>query len=224
MNLVFKKMKEKRKQIQQFKRTQELIPVQKLFHQAILTKQNILVGGLQVDSLNIELMGHDERIDVRDEFSASISSMLQNIQISVLAEPVDLSDIIEFQKKKVAQESVATRQLLRSGYIRYLEESSQQQNTLKKERYIFLAEKVNDINNEKHIYDQLDILMEKLDTLKAGLYSLSEDGFEANILNANDIIQVYQVHFNNYQARINRFKSVAPILVTTNDKEVNANV
>lgn len=219
-------MKENRKQKQHVKRTQELIPVQKLFHQAILTKQNILIGGLKVDSLNIELMGHDERMDVRDEFSASISSMFQKMQISVLAEPVDLSDIIEFQKKKVAQESIATRQLLRRGYIRYLEEASQEQNTLKKERYIFLAEKVNDINNEKHVYDQLEILMEKLDTLRAGLYSLSEDGFEANVMNANDIIQVYQVHFNNYQARINRFKSVAPVFITTNDngKEVNANV
>ncbi|MEB8732800.1 hypothetical protein P4G91_17150, partial [Bacillus cereus] len=71
-----------------------------------------------------------------EEFGAIVSGIPCEFQIEVLAEPVDLSDYVEDQKQKIEEESNAMRQLLRSGYVSYLENSSHAQNTLKKAHYL----------------------------------------------------------------------------------------
>lgn len=136
----FQKWQEKRKQRQQAKRTQDLIPIQTLYHQAILTKKQTLIVGIRVGTMNLELMGEEDKLELMEEFGAIVSGIPCEFQIEVLAEPVDLSDYVEDQKQKIEEESNAMRQLLRSGYVSYLENSSHAQNTLKKAHYLLLRE------------------------------------------------------------------------------------
>ncbi|MCI0767292.1 hypothetical protein [Bacillus sp. TL12] len=213
--MTLKKWKEKRKQKQQAKRTQDLIPIKTLYHQAILTKNQNLIAGIRVGTMNLELMGEEEKIELLEDFGAIVSSIPCKFQIEVLAEPVDLSDYVEDQKQKIEEESNANRQLLRRGYVSYLETSSQVQNTLKKAHYLLLSAEVRE--DEGSIRDGLETLLERTEMIRENLTDLSEDGLECHILNANEIVQMLQVHFNNYQARINRFKEVSPPYITISD-------
>ncbi|MDA2638691.1 hypothetical protein [Bacillus sp. FSL R12-0069] len=203
-----KKWKDKRQKQQQAKRTQELIPIQTLYHQAILTKNQTLVVGIRVGTMNLELMGEDEKLELMEEFGAVVSGIPCEFQIEVLAEPVDLSDYVEDQKRKIEDEPNAMRQLLRRGYVSYLEQSSHVQNTLKKAHYVLLKEKVS--GEEESVQIGLETLLERAEQVREHLTELSEDGLECHILNAYEIVQILQVHFNHYQARINRFKEVSP--------------
>lgn len=210
MNL--KKWNEQRKQRQQIKRTQDLIPIQTLYHQAILTKNQTLVVGIRVGTMNLELMGEDDKLELMEEFGGIVSGIPCEFQIEVLAEPVDLSDYVEDQKQKIEEESNTMRQLLRRGYVSYLEKSSHVQNTLKKAHYLLLKEKVR--GEEESIQNGLETLLERAEQLRENLTELSEDGLECHILNAQEMVQILQVHFNNYQARMNRFKEVSPPYIT----------
>ncbi|MEB8748160.1 hypothetical protein P4G85_07270, partial [Bacillus cereus] len=66
----FQKWQEKRKQRQQAKRTQDLIPIQTFYHQAILTKKQTLIVGIRVGTMNLELMGEEDKLEVMEEFGA----------------------------------------------------------------------------------------------------------------------------------------------------------
>ncbi|MGG0321148.1 hypothetical protein ABEY48_16405 [Bacillus mycoides] len=218
----FQKWQENRKQKQQAKRTQDLIPIQTLYHQAILTKKQTLIVGIRVGTMNLELMGEEDKLELMEEFGAIVSGIPCEFQIEVLAEPVDLSDYVEDQKQKIEEESNAMRQLLRSGYVSYLENSSHAQNTLKKAHYLLLREKVE--GSEESVQNGLETLLERAEMLRENLTELSEDGLECHILNAHEIVQILQVHFNNYQARINRFKEVSSPYITVKHAKSRQNI
>ncbi|EAC2922385.1 hypothetical protein [Listeria seeligeri] len=179
-------------------------------------ERKTLIGGLHCPPINLSMMTKLELMDLRRNFSTAISNAGDAIQIKIIAEPVDLSDMIENEYNAMNQISDVVKQDLKRSYIQFLEERAVDQSTLQKERYFLLKE---NYRSDQDKVEKIEILKERLNQLIDDLMDITEDTYISTLLSGQKLVQILQIDLNYYEAKMNRFISQSPEFIVSGEEE-----
>lgn len=160
----------KKEQKQRQKSLQEWINVKDIHSDMIVTRDNRLIKMLQVNTVNTQLMSDREIKDLFERYENFLRSAInENIQITVVSQPVDLSDYIKQQERMLHQTTDEPKKRLLRAYIEYNRDLELSDSVVQRKRYLIVDEKIKNDNVErakKHLESKLEAIEKALSLMK----------------------------------------------------------
>lgn len=152
------------------------------------TSDNNFVKVIQVSSINLSLMSMKEQKDVFDGYRTFINELnTKSIQISQIAQPVNLAQYLLFIDLKTEEEEDIAKRMLKRSYKNYIENIQKSRNMVKRERYIIISTPIGS-DREKSLQEVERtslIIQSKIDNMLHGSARLSSE-----ILQNNELIKL----------------------------------
>jgi type IV secretory pathway VirB4 component len=171
---------------------QELVPIKALDSGVFVTPDNRMVQILKVSAINLELMSNAEVNEILEEYEAFLKSLMFEVQIEMVSQPVDLKRYIETQQEILKGVHNPYRRKLLEGYIEYARNIEISQNIIQRQRYIIFDESIK-MTGRKGYEDAILELQGKMETVVSGLKDLDLIVEEVTDL---EIMKYFQIFFN----------------------------
>lgn len=147
---------------QEKKSAQKLIPIKGLDSGVIITPDNRLVQVCKVDAVNTELMSNREFNALVENYEAVLKSINFETQVTIVSQPVDLSEYIKNQQEILKNTKNFHRKRLLNSYIDYSRGMEKSRKVIQRQRYIIFDEPIKK-PDEKGYQEALQDLQEKTD-------------------------------------------------------------
>jgi len=121
--------------------TQSRIPIKKIAHETYETKDNALVAVLKVDTINLSLENDENETRILDNYEKRMLVNLDfDIQQQIVAEKIDLREHRNQQINELEAIEDPIQRRLKESYIDYVKEKENNNNLVKKQRYVVIRE------------------------------------------------------------------------------------
>lgn len=197
----------------QQKTTQEYIRYDFIQRRSVVTTDNKIIGGIFCPDINTKLMSESQK----DSFASSLGRALtraKKIQAKRENMPVDISDMIQEEEKKLSKLTDPVRKSLKSSYISLLKKGAENSVLTEKKAYYLISES---FTSEKEIEEKTVILDERLQEFYQNLLEILEEGYKPRMISGTELVQLLEVNINSYGAKVNRFVKENPEFILTNE-------
>lgn len=128
--------------------------IKDVFSGAYETTDNRFVKVLEVSSLNLSLMNGRERKNIFEGYRTFINELqiTNEIQISVIAQPINLSQYLLHVDRQTEHESNVAKRMLTKSYKRQIEDIQKSRNMVARKRYVILSQPIT-ADREKSIQE-----------------------------------------------------------------------
>src|SRR5690606_32231638 len=119
------------------------------------TTDNHVVKVIEVSSVNLSLMNETEIQNIFSSYRTFINELnTKHIQISQIAQPVNLSQYMLYVDRKTENEKNHAKRMLKQSYKSYVENIQKSCNTVQRKRYIIIRSTT--INDQEKTLQELE--------------------------------------------------------------------
>jgi type IV secretory pathway VirB4 component len=193
--------RQKQKQNTGERSTQELLEVEDIKDDVIITKDQRLVAVIWVSAINLDLMSKAEQRYVFESFEVFLSGLNDNIQFENVAEPVNLRHYLKSLLDTHGKETNGFKKRLLASYTQFVDENQTKKSIVKKEHYIVIDEEIKG-KDDFDYHDALEDLSKRVREIKQQIREmLGQDmHLDCNQLNNNQLLALLQVFYNYQEA------------------------
>lgn len=128
---------------------QSLIPIYSIYNELIETKDGRLTKVLSVTAVNTTLMSYAEEKEVLEGYENFLKNLRKPIQITRVAEPIDLTDYIRDLKLKMRATNNPYRRQMLQSYVNYAAQLQEDRDIIRRNRYVIIDEKFTDARSKE---------------------------------------------------------------------------
>ncbi len=180
-------------QLQREKTANQWIPVADIEGSIVYRKDNLLIGMLRVQPLNIDLFSDNEKKRKVEALAEELNGENEGLQIFCIGRPVDLNNYLEWLQDKARLEQDYTRKRVLKAFIKEASYTASSGETVERRFYIIIS-KQNSEKAEEELINRLRDLQNKLSS--AELIS--------NICKDDELMDVYSLFAHPIQAAFER--------------------
>lgn len=191
---------------QREKTANQWIPISDIEGEVAYRKNNLLVGMLRVQPLNIGLFSDNEKKRKVDALAEELNGENEGLQIFCIGRPVDLDNYLEWLQDKARQEQDYTRKRILKSFIKEASDTASSGETVERRFYIIFTKKAGNKAEEE--------LKNKLRDFQ---HKLSSAELMSHICKDDELMDVYSLFAHPVQASFERFNiemQLPPILET----------
>lgn len=216
----------------------KILGIKNVFSGCYETTDNRFVKVLEVSSLNLSLMSRNEKNTIFESYKTFLSELqfLKKLQISQIAQPVNLSKYMLNVEKETEGEKNLAKSLLSKSYLKYGDQIQKSKNMVSRKRYIIIDHPIS--NDREHSLREVErkaLLVEtNINNMLRGYSKL----YAKPLLNDELLKLLYTcIDYNNSQALggyiVSRAQNKSSISVGTNtakdiietyQKQLNENI
>ncbi|SFI68170.1 hypothetical protein [Thermoflavimicrobium dichotomicum] len=137
------------------KAAQDLIPVRNIYDEMIETSDQRLIKILSVSSVNLSLMSYQEEREVLEGYEVFLKSLKQPIQITRVAEPINLKGYIVYLKKLLNKTENPYRRRMLESYIDYTQRLQEDRQMIRRQCYVIIDEAFSDERSKQKAIKKL---------------------------------------------------------------------
>ncbi|OTP25092.1 hypothetical protein A5823_002848 [Enterococcus faecalis] len=192
--------------------TQEYIRYDFIQRRSVVTTDKKIIGGIFCPDINTKMLTEKQK----ESFAKYLGQALtraKKIQAKRENMPVDISDVIKEEEKKVQRLSDPVRKGLKSSYISLLKKGAENSILTEKKAYYLISET---FYSEKEIEEKTLILDERLQEFYQNLTEILEEGYAPKMMTGTELVQLLEANINSYSAKVNRFVKENPEYILTN--------
>lgn len=148
--------------------TQSKIPIKKIAHETYETKDNALVAVLKIDTINLSLENDENETRILDNYENRMLVNLDfDIQQQIVAEKIDLREHRNQQINELETIQDPIERRLKASYIDYVKEKENNNNLVKKQRYVVIREEFdpNEKGSRQKAKEELKHKVERVQSL-----------------------------------------------------------
>lgn len=168
--------------------TRKKLGIRNIYSGCYETTDDYFVKVLECSSINMSLMNNNEKSAIYDSYRSFLSeSFTKSLQLSQIAQPVNLSQYLLFIDRETENEQdIAKRQLVKS-YKRYIESIQKSKNMVSRKTYVIVKQKISS-DREKSLSDlerNANITKTNLENMLRGYEAL-----EVTILQNDELLKL----------------------------------
>lgn len=191
--------KKKQEQTPQ-KSVQDCIPVRGIYNEMIETTDNRLIKVLSVTAVNTHLMSYAEEREVLEGYESFLKTLDKPIQITRVAEPIDLQEyILQLRRRYRGEKNPFKKKMLKS-YIEYAKSLQANREMIRRNRYVIIDESFTNAENKEKAIERLKL---RANDLKLGIEEmLYQQKLEAYELSNTELKKYLHMFFDYENAQI----------------------
>lgn len=189
---------------QREKTANQWMPISDIDECTVYRKDNILIGMLRVQPLNIDLLSDKEKRRKVESLTEELNGEKEAFQIFCIGRPVDLNSYLDLMQEKAKAEQNYTRRNILKSFIKEASNIASSGDTVERRFYIILT---------KHYENKAE--EELMNRLKDMQNKLSSAELSSSICKEDELIDVYSLFAHPAQAAFERTyadSDLAPIL------------
>ncbi len=175
--------------------------IKNVFAGCFETTDNRFVKVIEVSSINISLMNKSEKRSISESYRNFLSEMqfLKSMQISQIAQPINLTQYLLYIDKKTASEKDSAKRMLNRSYKKYVENIQKSRNMVARKRYIMIDQPIS-TDREKALSEierKASLIKNNIENMLRGHGSL-----QATVLQNDELIKLMYtcLDYDNAQA------------------------
>ena len=190
------KSEEEVKQQQRIKTAQQWLPISDINGCVAYRKDNVLVGMLRVQPLNLELLSDAEKRRKIEALSEELNGESEGLQIFCIGRPVDLNSYLDWLQDKAKQEQDFTRKRILKNFIQHASELAASGEIIER-RFFIIITKPGGKKAEQEIVNRLEELKNKLSSAE----------LVATVCKDDELMDVFSLFANPVYASVERVTS-----------------
>jgi len=190
------KSEEEVKQQQRIKTAQQWLPISDINGCIAYRKDNVLVGMLRVQPLNLELLSDAEKRRKIEALSEELNGESEGLQIFCIGRPVDLNSYLDWLQDKAKQEQDFTRKRILKNFIQHASELAASGEIIER-RFFIIITKPGGKKAEQEIVNRLEELKNKLSSAE----------LVATVCKDDELMDVFSLFANPVYASVERVTS-----------------
>jgi len=190
------KSEEEVKQQQRIKTAQQWLPISDINGCVAYRKDNVLVGMLRVQPLNLELLSDSEKRRKIEALSEELNGESEGLQIFCIGRPVDLNSYLDWLQDKAKQEQDFTRKRILKNFIQHASELAASGEIIER-RFFIIITKPGGKKAEQEIVNRLEELKNKLSSAE----------LVATVCKDDELMDVFSLFANPVYASVERVTS-----------------
>ncbi|SFD18414.1 hypothetical protein SAMN04488168_12337 [Bacillus sp. 491mf] len=202
---------------------QEMLVVEDIKDNVMITKDKKLVMVFWVSAINLDLMSNDEQIYVFESFEAFLAGQEEGFQIENIAQPVNLRNYTHFLADRHDNECNQFKKRLLASYALFANEQQVVKDVIKKEHYVIIDQKIEG-NDEIAYQEALQELRQRGKEMQDQIISmLGQDmNLECYMLSNGQLLALLQIFYNYIESVHDALHDVeVPQIIRWKDPEEN---
>lgn len=163
--------------------------IKNIFSGCYETPDNRFVKVLEVSSLNLSLMNRGEAQSIKEGYRTFINEnqLVKNLQISVVAQPINLSRYMLHVEEETSKETNPAKRMLAASYTDFVEDIQRNRNMVARKRYIVIDHPIG--NDREKALEEIErnatIILTKIENMLTGHSKLN-----AKILSNDELMSL----------------------------------
>ncbi|PGZ17609.1 hypothetical protein COE43_12650 [Bacillus cereus] len=198
--MLFKTKKKSSKNVPE-KLVQDLIPVRNIYSEVIETTDNRLIKIINVSSVNTTLMSYNQQAAVLNQYESFLKSIKKSIQISRIAEPINLKNYIFDLQQENKEIDNPHKRMMMTSYIEFAKGIQESKDMTRRSCYVTIYEKFSDEKSKEKAIKHLEVYAKDMILkLEEMLY---ETKLEARQLSNEELKRMMHLFMDYENAQIN---------------------
>lgn len=177
--------------------TEQLMPVQNIRDDVVITKNGTISIVLQTSSINFGLLSENEQLAIISAFAGFLNSLSFVIQIVIHSRKLDISEYITHLDEAQKKQTNPLLSTMMNHYRNFIRETIRENEVLDKQFYVVVSVSYLETGISKNIEDNFDkaltILIPRRDHV---LRQMARMGLKAVQLNTNELISLFYDIYN----------------------------
>lgn len=185
------------------KDVREQLGISNIYSDCYETTDKRLVKVIKVSSINLSLLNNKEKRMIFQAYETFLNDLPKNLtlQISQIAQPVNLKNYFLFIQEQTSQEQDMAKKLLAKGYLDFIDDIQKSKNMVSRNRYVIVSKPFT-VQNRESVLEELDrqarILVSQIENMLGGRFQL-----KAEVLNNEELFHLIYTCVDYENAQVN---------------------